>query len=351
MSSDAVSSATRSRPPAPALAEAIAAKDLNNLYLTSCFFADPARYDAFCSLYALMRVIDDRVDDLPQDPGSFDAAAEHDVLRSWEEALFAAAGGAEPAPGLGTRCGMPEARQLVTGAAGAMERFPFPPSLWRNFFVAMHRDVEQVRFATYDEFLEYTEGASVAPTSIYLYLVAAGNADGSGVYRLPEGFDLVRCGRQLGLFSYLAHILRDLALDLGTGERGLLYVAREDLDRFGLDETMLREDLARGRARNELRRLAAELARRARAARDRGAAYLDALDGRLEADCGFILEVILAIYGQALEKLAAASFDPMAGRHHLSLAEKLAIVGDAAERLGFDLPADALAGRPIGPAG
>ncbi len=347
MRSDVSSSVPDPRRPAPGLAEAIAAKDLNNLYLTSCYFADPARYEAFCSLYALMRVIDDRVDDLPQDAARFDATGEHEVLRSWEEALFAAADGETPAPGLGDRCGMAAARQLVVGAAEAMERFPFPHSLWRNFFVAMHRDVEQTRFETYREFLDYTEGASVAPTSIYLYLVAAGDPAGAGVYLLPDGFDLIRCGRQLGVFSYLAHILRDMALDLGTGERGLLYVAREDLTRFGLDEAMLRQDLARRRARASLRELAAELARRAGAARNRGVAYLEALDGKLEPDCAFILEIILDIYGKALDKLEAASFDPMGGRHHLSLEEKLEAVAGAAERLGFTLPADALAGRPI----
>ena len=351
MSRDHADRDTADRSATPALAEAIAARDLNNLYLTSCYFADPARYSAFCSLYALMRVIDDRVDELPQDPDRFDVAAEHAVLDAWEESLFAARDGTDPPAGLARRCGMPEARQLVTGAAAAMRRFPFPGSLWRNFFVAMHRDVRQGRFETYRDFLDYTEGASVAPTSIYLYLVAAVDPAASGVYRLPEGFDLVRCGRYLGTFSYLAHILRDMALDLATGERGLLYLARQDLDRFGLDEAMLREDLARRRARPALRELAADLAARATVDGERGRALLEPLAGKLEPDCAFILEVIVAIYRLILDKLAAAGHDPMAGRHHLSLAEKQAAVARVARRQGFDPPANALARRPFASAG
>ena len=351
MSSDTVPRSRQSDLAAPPLAEAIAAKDLNNLYLTSCYFADPARYAAFCSLYALMRVIDDRVDELPQDPFRFDVAGEHAVLSAWEESLFAALEGVDPAPGLGGRCGMAEARELVLGAASAMRRFPFPHSLWRNFFAAMHRDVDQARFRTYREFLDYTEGASVAPTSIYLYLVAAGDGEGAGVYRLPERFDLILCGRHLGTFSYLAHILRDMALDLGTGERGLLYLARQDLDRFGLDEAMLREDLDRRRARPSLRQLAADLTARATTEGDRGAALLEPLAGKLEPDCAFILEVIVAIYRQILDKLASVSFDPMAGRHHLSLEEKQATVLRVAGELGFDLPTDALARRPLAAGG
>lgn len=347
MSSHTVSPAPQPQMPLPPLAEAIAAKDLNNLYLTSCYFADPARYAAFCSLYALMRVIDDRVDELPQDPSRFDPAAEHAVLDAWEEGLTAALGGADPSADLAGRCGMPEAPELVDGAASAMARFPFPAGLWRNFFVAMHRDVGQARFQTYGEFLDYTEGASVAPTSIYLYLAAAGAGEGNGPYLPPEDFDLIRCGRHLGTFSYLAHILRDLALDLATGERGLIYLALEDLDGYGLDEAALRQDLARGRARPALRRLTADLAARAVAEGDRGEALLEPLAGRLEPDCTFILEVIVAIYRQILDRLAETGFDPMAGRHHLSIADKQDSMLRVARKLDFELPADALSRRPI----
>lgn len=329
-------------------AESIAANDLNNLYLTSCFFADAEKYAAFCALYALMRVIDDRIDALPQDgaAGSVDAAREHAVLDAWQAGLMAALADGAPPARLAELCEMPQAERLLAAVAAAMQRFPFPLSLWENFFAAMHRDIGQERFDSYRGFLAYAEGASVAPTSIYLDLVASRERAAAGVYTLPARFDLIAAGRQLGIFCYLTHILRDMARDLATGSSGLLYVARDDLESFGLDERMLREDLERSRAGEPVRALAAELATRARRARDRGRQCLLPLDGELSPDCAFILELIVEIYDQALNKIEAAAYDPFAGNHYLSLEEKQRIAERVAARVGFALPEVGLPGPP-----
>jgi hypothetical protein len=45
--------------------EAIASRDHNNLYITSSFFMDRMKYKAFCAFYAVMRLVDDRIDNLP----------------------------------------------------------------------------------------------------------------------------------------------------------------------------------------------------------------------------------------------------------------------------------------------
>ena len=71
---------------AHAVAEAIASRDLNNLYLASSFFADHEKYNAFCAYYALMRVVDDRIDALPTRMGLSDRerCAEHEIVSAWD---------------------------------------------------------------------------------------------------------------------------------------------------------------------------------------------------------------------------------------------------------------------------
>lgn len=313
--------------------ETIASRDLNNLYLTSRFFEDRERYAAFCSLYALMRVIDDRVDEIPDRDALDDDArrAEHAAIDAWSDAFLGAVGpstaATAPAP-----VDDPRAPAILRSAVEAMRLFPLPLRIWRNFFHAMHVDVDQSRFATWDEFLRYTEGASVAPTTIYLDLIVAERED-DGIYRPPRDFDLVAAGRHLGTFAYIGHILRDFAEDLETGTRGLVYLAREDLAAHALDERALRAAVERGEASDPLRALARELADRADVHLRTGRSLLAPLD--LPGDRAYVLELIVTIYERVLEKIAVVDHDIAGTRHRLTMDEKQAIAADVGERVGF----------------
>ncbi|MCG8455327.1 MAG: squalene/phytoene synthase family protein [Holophagales bacterium] len=322
------------------LAEEVASKDLNNLFLTSRFFVDRTRYWAFCALYAVMRVVDDRIDEIPNrqllDPEA--RRAEHAVVDAWQralDALSASSGAAPDIDSLAEACDDPRAADLLRSAAAAMGLFEIPMELWDNFFLAMHRDLESAEFETYQAFTGYAEGASVAPTTIYLYLIASASGNGSDPYRPPAGFDIRACGHHLGLFAYLAHILRDLPKDLAAGDRGLLYLATDDLERYDLDLGSLHEDRQRKRARPELRLLLRDLAERSEGHLRQGQRLMEGVHRHLQPDCSFILTLIVAIYEKVLEKIADHSFDPMAGGHMLTLQEKQQIIADTATRVGY----------------
>jgi phytoene/squalene synthetase len=280
-----------------------------------------------------MRVVDDRIDALPARVSLTppEVAAERDVVEAWRSAVEVVYEGQNLCYEALSRTGYAQARELLTALRSALHLFPVPRILWRNFFDAMARDVKQPRFRTYTEFLAYAEGATAAPTTIYLYLLTSHRlAPGDRPYLPPAGFDLLRCGRALGLFAYLTHILRDLPDDVGGNRgahgEGLLYFAEDDLARHQLTPAMLYEDCMRGCSRAALRQLVSTLMVRSRAALAEGQRYLAVLNGQLSPDCAFILRLIVALYVKTLQKIEACGCDPMLRRHTLTEAEKEAIV-------------------------
>ena len=318
-----------------AAAEAIAARDANNLYRASCFFQDPARYRSFCAQYAVMRVVDDRVDALPTRTGLDHAALELEraVINAWEVAVDSAYTGVPEEGDLAL--GHPEGPHLVRALGRAFVRFPVPQALWSHFFAAMRSDLKRARFGTFDEFLGYAEGATVAPTTIFLYLLSSGERE-CGRYLPPPQFDLERAGRALGLFAYLGHILRDMADDLATGEEGLLYLAADDLLAHGVTELQLRRALSRKESCSAIRSLTATLMERARCYLREGRQLLAPLEGRLEPDCAFVLEVTITLYEETLNRLEQWEGDPFRQRHFLEQHEKASVVRAVAQRTGFE---------------
>ena len=322
-----------------AVAEAIASRDHNNLYLTSRFFRDADRYKAFCAFYSVMRVVDDRIDDLPDRSllTENERSREHDIVDAWAEGVRGCYESGVSSNAMPTRCGHPAAAALLECVADSLTVFPVPLDLWESFFESMRWDLDHDRFETWEDFLAYTEGASVSPTTIYLILLTSRRDPSTGTYALPPGFDWTECGRQLGTFAYLGHLVRDLAIDLRTGRRGLVYLSSEDMEAHGVTEAGLFADLANGRASAPTRSLVADLLGRARACLRLGRSSIAPLQGRVEQDCAFVLELIVTMYERVIEGVERCGHDPLADRHRLTHADKRAIVEEVAARTGFEL--------------
>ena len=322
-----------------AIVEEIAAKDLNNLYRTSCFFADPNRYKSFCAVYAVMRIVDDRIDEIlaRNDVSDEELVREHAVLEAWHRCVSSCLSGLEPEEHDLLGSDHPQIKEILTTFTESSNLFPVPATLWDNFFEAMRWDLEGRGFGTFAEFVEYTEGASVAPTTIYLYLIVAAQQSDGNTYQPPPQFDLIRCGRDLGLFAYLGHILRDLAYDISTGENGLFYLTDEDMAAHGVFKESLLSDLESGSSGSGLQALVHDLVERARISAKNGRAGFQVLGGQLDPDCAFILEMIVGMYERVLDKIASCSYDVMSGKHKLTDLEKMQIAVETAESLGLKL--------------
>jgi phytoene/squalene synthetase len=319
--------------------EAIASKDRNNLYITSSFFRDPAKYRAFCAYYAVMRTVDDRIDQLFEQDRRSTARQQRDleVVNAWEQAVRSCRDGVHPKASLLTRCDLPDAGAVCDSFIDTYRVFPVPAGLWTNFFSAMRSDLLEGEFIRWSDFLAYAEGATVAPTTIYLWLILARHHSEMDLYEIPQGLDWQACGRHLGIFAYLGHIIRDLAQDL-TGKSARICIAREDMRRHGVTPEGLRKEASNGRASLATRGLVADLLERSRRHLAQGRALAQPAYGVLESDGRFILELIVTIYEHVIDKIERTGCDPMAGRHRLSRLEKAKIVRQVAVRTGFSLP-------------
>lgn len=318
--------------------EAIASKDRNNLYITSSFFKDPIKYKAFCSYYAVMRIVDDRIDNLSlpanHDKEIFDR--ELDVVDAWEQMIILCQQGKYPSGLQIEACDFNKAEAVCESLIAAFQAIPVPIKLWSNFFKAMRSDINASDFERWSDFLDYAEGATAAPTTIYLLLIAAQQNKANNQYELPDGFDFHRCGRYLGIFAYLAHIIRDLAEDIKNVKR--LCITREDMVEHRLSPERLRIEVLRNQASPETCSLVIEILQRARNYLLKGKALTLQIQDFLDLDCRFILELIIRMYEQIIAKIEFSGFDPMGKRHYLTRKEKTNIVHSVAVQTGFKLP-------------
>ncbi|HRZ42719.1 MAG TPA: squalene/phytoene synthase family protein [Bacteroidales bacterium] len=167
-----------------------------NILIAAAFW-DEERYQAARECYRIMRYIDDLVDDhksanrqfLPNDRTQFTGWVE-----GWLEQLKAQAG-TDPAH-----------RQLLA----TIDQFRIPLWPFADFARAMIYDIHHDGFPTIKAFLNYAEGASLAPASVFVHLCGL-QKHGDG-YELPP-FDVRTTAMPCAMFSYLVHVVRDFMTD------------------------------------------------------------------------------------------------------------------------------------------
>jgi phytoene synthase len=183
--------------------------------------------------------------------------------------------------------------------------------------------VQEATYATFDQLVHYCRcvAGSVGRMCTAIFTDGAGGE----AYALAD---------DLGVAMQLTNILRDIVED---GQRGRVYLPREDLQRFGCDD-LAHADTDRVA---ELIRFEAD-----RAAQwfDRGMLITEQLDGR-SAAC---VQAMTGIYRRILHRIVEDPQAVMRGRISLTPAEKTwvaarSVFGSAAEALSG---ARAAVGRP-----
>jgi phytoene/squalene synthetase len=91
-----------------------------------------------------------------------------------------------------------------------VEKFRIPLWPMEAFARSMIYDINNDGFPTLKAFLEYSQGASVAPAAIFVHL--NGLSKINGVYENPP-FDVKWAATPCAVFSYIVHIIRDFQKD------------------------------------------------------------------------------------------------------------------------------------------
>jgi phytoene/squalene synthetase len=171
-------------------------KDHPNILVAANFWEE----DRFCAAkicYKFMRAIDDLIDNHKAKNKMIDISERKDFIADVEDWLKMIIISKECNPG--------QAELLET-----IEKFRIP--LWplKAFAKSMIYDIHNDGFHTLEAFLNYSDGASVAPAAIFVHLNSISSRDGK--YYDPP-FDVKWAATPCAIFSYLVHIIRDFQKD------------------------------------------------------------------------------------------------------------------------------------------
>jgi len=303
--------------------EKIARKNRPYLYLVARYFEDREKYRAFCSTYASMRIIDDKIDSIPF-RGRMSAVNRIRFIQEvqgWLEEVVACQ----------NKSSSPE--PIFIALQDTFGKFPMPLFPWENLALAMQKDVGKDCFASFKEFINYAEGAAVAPATVFMFLLTA-QRDGNGyIWHYPPK-QIQAFARELALFCYLTHVIRDVASDLELGKSGLLYLSAQDLKRYRLNKEDLKEFQKSRRVNEGFRKLAAKYIERARSFEKRGRNLLQKLNPNLSKDSKFILDLLLEFYAQTLKKIAKVRYNVFSGKEKLTQTEENNLVRKVAKKWG-----------------
>lgn len=249
---------------------------------------EPSRYEAFKVCYRSMRRIDDLVDDLKSEygavPEGLSVHAEREIS-AWLGKLRA-----------GTLDDEYGRLFLVTTKSFGIPLWP-----WERLGKAMVFDLQHEGFANFHVFLRYCEGAAISPAAVFMHL--CGVRQKGDIHDAPL-YDIRKGARDLAIFSYLTHIMRDFEKDQ---KAGLNYFADSILRHAGIAAHEVRELALTGKVDTRLREVFRVYHAIAERYQQRARAVVDATLVCLEPRYQLSLELIYVLYSQIFERIVPAT--------------------------------------------
>lgn len=194
--------------------------------LIAARFWDDKRYMAAKVCYRFMRMIDDHIDDRKAKDeviSCFEREELTEKVNNWIECLVK----------------NPDYDPLIKELTDTISTFHIPVNLFHNFAKSMLYDINHSGFDTLQDYIDYAEGASVAPASVFVHLCCLSEENGAFY---PPDYDVIEAARPCAIFSYIVHIIRDFQQDQMSN---LNYFASDILRKNNLFPSDLKE-IARG---------------------------------------------------------------------------------------------------------
>jgi phytoene synthase len=171
-------------------------KDHPNILIAANFW-EPDRFCAAKTCYKFMRAIDDMIDDHKAKNKLITYEERKEFVTNVDDWLKMII--------ISEDCN-PLQRELID----TIENFMIPLWPMEAFAKSMIYDINNDGFPTLEIFLDYADGASVAPASVFVHL--NGLLKENGQYINPL-FDVKWAATPCAIFSYLVHIIRDFQKD------------------------------------------------------------------------------------------------------------------------------------------
>lgn len=258
-------------------------RDHPNILIAANFWEED-RYIAAKTCYKFMRSIDDLIDDYKAYNKKIGPEEKQEFLTNvsnWLK-MIVASDGFDPVH-----------KELTE----TIEKFRIPVWPLEAFAKSMVYDINNDGFSTLNSFLEYSQGASVAPASIFVHLNSLIRINGS--YEAPA-FNIREAATPCAIFSYIVHIIRDFQKDQLNN---LNYFADELLIEYNLTRYDLMK-FARGYAVNSnFRNLIKEYYTLADEYRIKTYETIKQLKPLLETRYQLSLEIIFDLYLMIFERI------------------------------------------------
>jgi phytoene synthase len=252
--------------------------------LIAANFWDEDRYCAAKTCYRFMRTIDDLIDNYKAANRMIAAGKRKEFIADVNEWLKTII--------ISEDCN-PEKVDLIK----TIERFKIP--LWplEAFAKSMIYDINNDGFASLEAFLDYAQGASVAPASVFVHLSGIISEDGH--YKVPA-FDVREAAMPCAVFSYLVHIVRDFQKDQFNN---LNYFADDLIRKNGLTRPELNNIAHGSPVPDGFRNLVREYYALADVYRKKTREVIERIGPAMEPRYRLSLEIIFSLYLMVFERI------------------------------------------------